>query len=163
MIDLKTAAMSLVLNIANIVVLFLIIRSLVYKPVKKFMAARRKAVEDELAQSEAKLKAAEDAKAEAERAVAAAAESAETEKRRILDEAEANAHRIIDEAEVNADAIRDGATAQAAHASDRMLDDMRERIADLAVDIAGGIVGRELEKSGNQEFIDQYFDRVAGK
>lgn len=163
MIDFKTAAESLILNIANIVIMFVIVRLLVYKPVKKFMTERRSRVEAALAEAGEKMKLADESKAEAEAARAGAASEAEAEKLRILDEAAADADRIIAEANAQADRIRDEAVAEAAHNADAIMDDMRESIADIAVGLAGEIIGRELDKSGSSELIDRYFDKVAEK
>ncbi len=163
MIDFKTAAESLILNIANIVIMFVIVRLLVYKPVKNFMAARKSSVEKEIAEAEEKMKLADEAKAEAEAARAGAASEAEADKSRILNEAAADADRIIADANAQADRIRDEAVAEAAHSADLIMDEMRENIADMAVGLAGEIIGRELDKSGSSELIDSYFDKVAGK
>ncbi|MBR6311502.1 MAG: hypothetical protein IKR51_00830, partial [Oscillospiraceae bacterium] len=108
-------------------------------------------------------KLAEEAKAEAEAARTSAAEEAQAEKTRILDAAAADADRIVAEANSQADVIRDEAVAEAAHSSDRIMDDMREHIADIAVDLAGEIIGREIEKDGSRELIDGFFDKVSEK
>ena len=163
MIDAKTAVESIILNIANIVIMFLIVRFLVYKPVKKFLTARRESVEKSIAEAEESRKLAEEAKAEAEAARTSAAEEAQAEKTRILDAAAADADRIVAEANSQADVIRDEAVAEAAHSSDRIMDDMREHIADIAVDLAGEIIGREIEKDGSRELIDGFFDKVSEK
>ncbi len=163
MIDAKTAVESIILNIANIVIMFLIVRFLVYKPVKKFLTARREGVEKSIAEAEESRRLAEEAKAEAEAARVSAAEAAQAEKTRILDAAAADADRIVAEANAQADVIRDEAVAEAAHSSDRIMDDMREHIADIAVDLAGEIIGREIDKDGSRELIDGFFDKVSEK
>ena len=163
MIDAKTAVESIILNIANIVIMFLIVRFLVYKPVKKFLTARRERVEADIAEADEKQKRADDALAEAEAARVSAEEFAQAEKTRILDAASADADRIVAEANAQANVIRDEAVAEAAHSSDRIMDDMREHIADIAVDLAGEIIGREIDKNGSRELIDGFFDKVSEK
>ena len=43
------------------------------------------------------------------------------------------------------------------------MDDMREHIADIAVDLAGEIIGREIDRDGSRELIDGFFDKVSEK
>ena len=158
--EMQSVIASLVLNIANIVVLFLLLRLLVYKPVKKFMAARTAGVSAQLEQAEAKLQEAEAMKAQHEAELSAAAEAAEAEKRRILDAAESRAAEISAAAEAQAEEIRSSAEVQAQHSADKLRQQAREEIADLAVGIAGRILEREVSKQENQDIIQNYFDRV---
>lgn len=60
--EINSVVSSLVLNLVNIVVLFVILRILVYKPVKKFMTERRERVESEMAEAKKTLKEADEAK-----------------------------------------------------------------------------------------------------
>ena len=56
------AVKDLIINIINIIVLFVIVRGLAYKPVKKFLDARKERVANELSEaSEAKQTAEEEA------------------------------------------------------------------------------------------------------
>lgn len=58
-LDLSTVPVELVLHILNIVVLFLVLRALVYRPIKNFLAARSERVASEM-------KAAQDLKQQSE-------------------------------------------------------------------------------------------------
>ena len=56
--------------------------------------------------------------------------------------------------------ICDNAEIQALHTSERIRENAREEIADLAVEIASRVLEREVKKEDNQDIIDKYFNRV---
>jgi F-type H+-transporting ATPase subunit b len=151
---------SLVLNFINIIILFIILRSLVYKPVKKYTSVRTSAINTDMENAQAKLTEADNLKRKCDEELAAAAEIAETEKRRVLDEAENQAAEIISTAEADATAIRESAVVKAKHMTEQMMDEMRDKIADLTIQIAGRVLEREVDKGENKDIIDKYFDRV---
>ena len=46
--EMQSVISSLILNIVNIIILFVVLRLLVYNPVKKFMAARQERVDSDI-------------------------------------------------------------------------------------------------------------------
>ena len=158
--EMQSVISSLILNIVNIIILFVVLRLLVYKPVKKFMAERQERVDKDIKSAQDKLKAAETAKAQRDAELAEAVDAADKERRRILDAAESHAAEITAAAEEQADQIRSTAEIQAQHTAEKMREEAREEIADLAVEIASRVLEREVKTGDNQEIIDKYFDRV---
>ena len=158
--EIQSVISSLVLNIVNIVVLFVIIRILVYKPVRKFMTERQQRIDADINGAREKLKKADEAKAQREAELLTAAEAADSERQRIIAAAESHASEITSAAEAKAEEIRKNAEVQAQHNSEKMREDAREEIADLAVEIAARVLEREVAKGDNQDIIDKYFDRV---
>lgn len=158
--EMQSVISSLILNIVNIIILFVILRALVYNPVKKFMAARQERVDADIKGAQEKLKEAQAAKAQRDAELAEAVDAADKERRRILDAAESHAAEITAAAEEQADEIRSTAQVQAQHTAEKMREEAREEIADLAVEIASRVLEREVKKGDNQEIIDKYFDRV---
>ena len=158
--EMQSVISSLILNIVNIIILFVILRALVYNPVKKFMAARQERVDADIKGAREKLKEAQAAKAQRDAELAEAVDAADKERRRILDAAESHAAEITAAAEEQADEIRNTAQVQAQHTAEKMREEAREEIADLAVEIASRVLEREVKKGDNQEIIDKYFDRV---
>lgn len=159
-VDATTVISSLVLNIVNIVILFLILRALVYKPVKKFMAARAEKINAQFDEAAEKVKEADALKEKYNGELAAISEAADAERRRAIDEADKRAQQILEDANEEAKQIKESAAVKAEHDANRLMDDMRERIADLAVEIAGKVVEREVQKGDNEDIIEKYFDRV---
>ena len=116
----------LAIHIVNLVVLFLILKTLLFQPVRKFMAARE-------AQIQSQLQAAEAAKAQAEsecQAIIAkgyreGAERAED----IEKEAKASAGKLLSQAKQEAQDYKQ-----------RAMDAAKDQLTDLAVDMAGRVL-----------------------
>jgi F-type H+-transporting ATPase subunit b len=151
---------SLVLNVANILLLYVILRLLVYRPVKKYMSARSAGIEADREGAKKQLAEANAFKAECESSLAAVRVTAEAERQRILDAAEIRASEITADAEDEANKIKESAIVKAQHTADQMMKEMQERIADLSVEIAGKLLEREIQKSDNTDIIEKYFNRV---
>lgn len=99
----------LILNILNVVIFVVIVRALVYKPVKKFINERKSKINTELDEASAAKASAEelrdqyqnklaDSKADADRIISDARANAKEEADRIISDAERESRRIIDSA-----------------------------------------------------------------
>jgi F-type H+-transporting ATPase subunit b len=87
-----------------------------------------------------------------------------------------DANRIIDEARKTAEQLRRDIQAKAEQESqatvaraseeiraerDRVFSELRQQVGDLAVDLAGRVVGQSLDKAAHEKLIDQYIDSVS--
>ena len=85
-------------------------------------------------------------------------------------------NRIIEEARVTADQLRRDIQANAEREAqstveraqeeiraerDRVFSELRTQVSELAVDIAGRVVGKELNQQAHEQLIDDYIDQVA--
>ena len=129
-----------VLHIINIVVLFVLVRSIAYKPIRKFMLAREEKVKNQLAEAEQAKADAEALKAEYDARLAGAEadcaalrseklSAADAEKQQLLAEAKERAAGIVSEAERTAEARAQKTMAEA-----------RTEIAHTAVELAGRVL-----------------------
>ena len=150
----------ILLHIVNTLILFVAIRLLVYKPVRKFMNARTERVQaqmDEAAAREAEAKQAlEDANAQREEAarlaVMAQAESAEQARAsaaETVEEARRQAEDIVAAAQAEADAQRRAAQA-----------DIQAQALSMAVEIAEKMIGRELQNKDNDALAREFLTNV---
>jgi F-type H+-transporting ATPase subunit b len=131
------------ITIANFLVLFLILRKLLFKPVTAFMDARAKKIKDSLAEA-AYLKG--KAQEEASRYESLMSE-AETEAERIVkdgnERAAAEAKALVDKAGADAAAAQRRGEEAAEREREKAMQDLAGDIAKLAVQAAGKLVGRE--------------------
>ena len=158
--DIKAVATSMILNIANIVILFIILRALVYKPVKRFMKTRADTIQAQVDEATKRLLEAEALVEERDAKLATAEREAEEVRGGIISAADRQAEEIRQAASQEAGRIKQTAAEEAARENDQLLNEMREKIADMSVEIAAQILGREVKKSDNQDIIDGYFDKV---
>ena len=147
----------LVINIINILILFLVTKKLLYKPVKQYLDTRKEKIaaqfdEAQLCKKEAEAQKAEccelieNAEALFERTVNEAKEQAEKSAEKIVLEAKQQAQKIVDEAKLSAAAEHQ-----------KMLEDAKNDIADVALQISNKIIQREITDADNRRIIDSFF------
>ncbi len=161
-LDLSNIPFDLIINILNIAVFYLIIRCLVYKPVKKFLSARK----EKLAQEQEALKAAE-AEAEGEKAKyeALLAES-EKQSRELLsksrEEADRKAAEILDAARADAAKMLADANAGIAAREKEALGTMQDDVVELSVNIASKLISRNIDSEDNRRLASDFFEKELG-
>lgn len=144
----------------NLLIIFVLLRTFLYKPVSKFMAEREAKFAREREQIDASRDEANALKAQYETSMKNARLDAEhiAEERRKAAEREADDLRKKakqDAQEILADALQ-----QAAAEREGMMRELKEQTAELAVDIAGKILEREVSKADHQRIIERFFDKV---
>lgn len=140
-------------------VLLLVLKKFAWGPIVEGLEKREQRIAENIAAAE---KANEDARlmlAEYERKLAASAD----EVRAILDEARRDAEHtqqeILAKARADAQAERDRALREIETAKDGALKELGERTADLAVELAGKIVGSRLNSGDHQRLIEEALTR----
>jgi len=91
--------------------------------------------------------------------------NAREEANRIIEEARATADQLRRDMERRADEEAGNIVARAQdeiHAErDRVFNELRAQVADIAVGLAGRVVGAELDTKAHQRLIDEYIEQVA--
>lgn len=148
----------LVINIMNIVILFLVTKALVYKPVKKYLNARKEKLAAEAAETEALRKEAEAKQAEYE----ALLSDADAEKARLLAQAEAEAQtsaaKIVADAQTAAEETVREARASAQAEKQRAVAEAKDEITDLAFTLSEKIIGRTAADADTRRVAEAFFE-----
>lgn len=156
-INISETAVDLLLNIINIVILFFVVKALVYKPVHKFLSERTERVNSEMAKAE-KLKAeAQKVLDEKENILNESRRLGEEEAQRTVFEAQKASGSIIDDARRSAKLIREKAEREIKAEKENMIASSKDEIAELSVEIAERILKREVGEKDNQKIIDEFF------
>lgn len=153
----KDMLVDLLINIINIVILFIVTKRLLYKPVKKYLDERKAKVaagfeEAEKMKAEALAEKAQydaviaDADAQAQKALADAQAKAREEAQRILADAKNASENYLRESREKAEAERK-----------QLLKAEKEDIVGAALDISGRILCREVKDADNRAIIDSFF------
>ncbi len=150
--------LDIVIHIINIVVLFILLRVLLYKPVKKFLDARKARVAGELADAERAKSEAEDAKFRAEESLSSVKQTADRAADEIIRKANAEAEEIIGAAKREAEDILADAAGKAEETRKKALDDARDELAGLSLAMAEKILSREVNEEDNRRIIDLFLD-----
>lgn len=158
----KDLIADLIINIGSIVVLFVIVKRLAYKPVKKFMDARTERVIAQKAEAEA-LKADADSKIEQYNALLA---ECETKKAEVIKEGEKQAHKeseeILSEAKAKAEDIVGKANAKAQEKYNRAIEEANDYIVNLTIDASSMLLKREINDDDNKKIVEEFLNSVDG-
>lgn len=154
----------LVVQIINFGIVFLVLKTWVYKPLVGVLEKRRetiaKAVEDARIATEARA----NAEKEAEKILTDARSKAVQEAREQTQRAEQQAKEIRAAAEATAAKAREAALAEVEAQRAGILSDLRGQVAALAVAAAQKLIGEALDAKKQKALIDEFFSGVkAGK
>ncbi len=144
----------------NLLILFLLLRHFLYQPVSKFMAEREAKFAREREQIDASRNEASVLKAQYESSMKNARLDAEAIAEERRKAAEREAEDLRKKAKQDAQGILSDAMHQAMTEREGMLGDLKSQTAELAVDIAGKILEREVKQEDHQRIIDSFFDKV---
>ena len=143
----------------NLVVLYLLMRHFLFKPVTAMMEQRAKAIEDGLSQAEAAKQAAADQENEARLA------QVRGQADQIVAQAKLQGQReydqIISSAQADAQAIRADAQAQMEAERRQMLQDAQQQVAALALLAAAKVSGHAMDQEGDRDLVEDFL-REAG-
>ena len=149
--------------------LFILLNTLtIYFVAKKFLFAPvMKIITERQAEIDGMYAAANDAQAQAEAMQEEYREklsSAQATSERLVKEAlargQAREEEILRKANAEAAAIMDKASADIAMEKKKALNDAKDEISDLAMAIAGKVVGRELNSADQSKLIDSFIDEL---
>ena len=150
------------LHMLNVAVLFVAIRLWLYKPIRKFLDGRAGRVAAELAAAEAKQRAADERAARldeearqaglaAAQALAGGVEQGQKAADEILDRARAHAQAIVAQGQGEAERLRQEAA-----------EGLRAQAVDMAVEIAGKLLEREVKREDHQRIIGEFLTNAGG-
>ena len=150
----------IVISLCNLVLLYLILKKFLYKPVRKALAERQSAVDKQyLAAKEAEDSARENMEKWNEKIA-----TAENESEKIIKQASADAekrkHELIDEAKRQADGIVRQAKEDAELEKKKAADEIKTEIVDVSMLISEKMIGRELKEEDHRELIDSFIENI---
>ena len=151
---------NILVSLANLVILYLIIKKLLFKHVKNIIEQRKKAVQDIYDEADAAKTAAEADKA----LYAEKLEKADDEANEIILSARAKAKTVSENiiSDANAKAAQAMRRADESIELDkrRAVNEMKDEISGLSVDIAEKMIGREINADDHKELIDSFIDSI---
>lgn len=158
-VSIPEIARDFIINIINIIILFVIVKALVYKPVKKFLDARNVKLSNARLEAEKLLNEAEEKKAEYKAALDNSKQHAEEIIRQAETTAAQNAEKITENAKLSAQKIIDKAYADAKQEKIEILNSAQDKITELAFAISNKILKREINDSDNKAIAEEFFSK----
>ena len=147
-------------SIANLLILTWILRKFLFRPVQKMLAERQGQVDELYRDAEdSQRKAAEDRILYREK-LAGAAEEAESIVRSAAQRADRQSDEIIADANRRAAETMKQAEQDIEQAKKKAMDELKNEVADISVQIAENVVGRELNGEDHRDLIDSFIDNL---
>ena len=140
----------------NLLILTLIIKKFLYKPVKKIMDARRAAIDEDYAQAKTAREEAEQTRQNYEEAMAAAKMTGDQIIADANRTAEFRSNEIVAEARERASEIRRQAEADAVLERKKAEDEMKHEIANVSAQLTGKLLQREINEEDHRNLIDSF-------
>lgn len=149
--------------VVNLVILFILLRIFLFKPINKIKADRTRTIQNDLDSAEkAKAEAEElrqqyedsisEAKEKANNIVMKAHEDAESERAAIIKKSQEEAEKIVSEADKTIENERK-----------RVLRQAQSQIADLAIEAASKIIGENVDDEKNRRLVDKFLSEEEAK
>ena len=143
-------------SLANLLILTLIVKRFLFKPVKKIVDARRAAIDNDYAQAQAARDQAEESRQNYEAAMAAAKQTSDQIIADATRTAEYRSNEIISEAREKATDIRRQAEVDAVLERRKAEDDMKHEIAEVSTQLTGKLLQREINEDDHKKLIDSF-------
>lgn len=149
-----------VAQICNLFIQMYLIKRFLSKPVHEILEKRRAAADAEIIQAEETKAKAEAIRAEYERNMQDARQKANE----ILDSARNTAaiqsEKILKEAQDQTFAMKNKAEKEIAQEKKKAVNEVKGEIGDMAVEIAGKVIEREINEKDHEKLIDEFISNV---
>ena len=126
----------------NLLILYLFLKKILFVPMKNMIDSRQKEIDD-------MYKNAEDAETQANEMKTSYEEKLHNANEEIFRDAQNEATRIYERAEE-----------QIALEKQRALLEVKDEVSEMAIEIAGAVIGREVSEKEHSAFIDSFIDSV---
>ena len=147
-------------QICNLMIQLVIFKKLLLNPVKKVIAERKAKADSQIADAEKLRTEAEAMKAEYEQNL----QNARTEANQIVAAAQktatARSEELLGEARAQAAALKQKAEADIAQERKKAVNEVKDEIGGMAMEIASKVVEREIKEADHQDLIDEFIKNV---
>lgn len=150
----------LLVQIFNFLIIFVILRAWVYKPIVNLLAKRRAAIAQGLEDARVAAEARQNAEQEAQKIVAEAQSKASQLVREATERAEAQGREVTAAVEAEASKKREEALAEVDRDRERILGELRGQVGALAMAAAQKLIGASLDERRQHALIDEFFSGV---
>lgn len=142
----------------NLLILFLFLRKLLFRPVKNMIDSRQKEIDDMYADAESSRTDAAALKTEYESKINGANEESEQILKRAVRRAQLREEEILRDADEKAARTMARAEEQIALEKKRAVNEVKDEVSGLAIDIAAAVLERDVNQSEHQKLIDDFID-----
>lgn len=155
-VDFWTALFALL----NFLTILIVGTKLLWKPVMKIIKDRQQEIDDLYKDANTAKTSAEAMEAEYQQKLAAASETGDRIVKEAVARGQAREEEILRKANADAAAIMDKASADIAMEKKKAINDAKDEISEMAMAIAGKVVGRQLTQEDHSALVDAFIDEL---
>ena len=142
----------------NTLTIYFVARKFLFGPVMKIITDRQQEIDNLYSDANSAKTQAEDLKSEYQLKLSDAQATSDRSVKEAVAGGQAREEEIIRKANAEAAAIMDKASADIAQEKKKALNDAKDEISEMAMAIAGKVVGRELNAADQQSLLDSFID-----
>ena len=150
----------ILISLANLILIFLIVKKFLFKPVRELFAKRQAELDHQYAAADAAEKQAQEHKAAWEKKLQSANEEADGIIKDATDAAKYRATQIVEEANAKAAGIQSRAEAEALLTQKRAEEEIKKEIVEVSSAIAEKMLEREINETDHRALIDSFLDEI---
>ena len=152
----------LLVQVANFLILFIVMRVWVFQPIVRMLDKRRETIDKGLEDARIAAEARANAEKEAQAVLAKSQQEANLQVRQAVERAEQSAREIRSHAEKEIAELRASAAQEAEQAKLQALAEVRGQIGALAVAAAQKLIGENLDEKRQRALVDEFFSGLKG-
>ena len=150
----------ILISLANLLILFLIIKKFLYKPVQKMLAERQAQIDGQYSAAAEAEASALKKKGDYEEKLSGARSEADDIVRAATERAAAREAELISEAKLKADGIVRRAEEDAYLSRKKAEDDIRKEIVEVSTLLSEKMLGREISADDHKDLIDSFIEGI---
>lgn len=147
-------------QIANTVILFLILKKFLFQPVMGIIESREKDIRENLAKGESAKQEGMSFKNEYESKLSTATEQGQEIVKQATLRAEQKEAEIVSNAKTEANAIRQKANKDVEQERQKVMNEIKNDISDIALLAASKVIEKDIDKSKHKELINNFIKEV---
>lgn len=150
-------------QICNLFLQMYLIKRFLFKPIREILQKRKELADAQIKDAETAKEEALAMKDEYERNMADAKEKAGEILSTAQKTAEKKSDEIIREANSQAQALKNKAESDIAQERRKAVNEIKDEIGEIAMEIAGKVIEREISEDDHRKLIDEFIENVGGE
>lgn len=147
-------------TLLNFLLLFFVAKKFLFVPVKNMIKERQQEIDDQYARAEEAEANARELQCEYEQKLSQAAETGEKLVQEAMARGKSREEEILRQAHAQADAMIEKASGQIAQQKKKALNEAKDEISVIAMDIATKVVGRTIDENDQARLVDSFIENL---
>ena len=151
---------TMIAQFLNLMIQLFLIKKFLFKPINEILEKRRQATDQAIRDARQAQEEADDLKTQYESGIAKAREEAARIVQSAQKEAQSRADELVQEAQTKAAGIKAQAEADIAQERKKAINEVKNEIGGIAMDIAGKVVEKEINEADHKKLIEDFIKNV---